>query len=124
MTFRLQRHPQNPVLLPEPASPWECYNVFNPSVIHHGGLFHMHYRAQGLGLDQPDRLCLGERGRAPLESFARSRCRRPATAMRLTWGGRSACRGDPGAFLHDLHGLRARLPGRRRTDPLGGGILP
>jgi predicted GH43/DUF377 family glycosyl hydrolase len=48
MSFRLQRHPQNPLLLPDPTSDWECYNVFNPSVIHHNGLFHMHYRAQGL----------------------------------------------------------------------------
>jgi len=44
----LTRHPTNPVLLPDPASDWECYNVFNPAVIHHDGLFHMHYRAQGL----------------------------------------------------------------------------
>lgn len=35
-------------MLPEPTSDWECYNVFNPSVIHDNGLFHMHYRAQGL----------------------------------------------------------------------------
>ncbi len=48
MPFQLQRHPINPVLLPDPSSDWECYNVFNPSVIHHNGLFHMHYRAQGL----------------------------------------------------------------------------
>ncbi len=47
MAFRLQRHSQSPLLLPDPASAWECYNVFNPSVIHHNGLFHMHYRAQG-----------------------------------------------------------------------------
>jgi beta-1,2-mannobiose phosphorylase / 1,2-beta-oligomannan phosphorylase len=46
--MKLQRHPQNPVLLPNPASDWETYNVFNPSVIHHNGLFHMHYRAQGM----------------------------------------------------------------------------
>lgn len=44
----LQRHPANPILLPDPTSPWECYNVFNPSVVYHNGLFHMHYRAQGL----------------------------------------------------------------------------
>src|SRR5687768_16092977 len=43
-----QRHSENPVLLPDPASGWECYNVFNPSVIFHDGLFHMHFRAQGL----------------------------------------------------------------------------
>ena len=46
--MKLNRHPANPILLPDPLSDWETYNVFNPSVIHHGGLFHMHYRAQGL----------------------------------------------------------------------------
>jgi len=46
--FKLQRHPENPVLLPDPSSDWECYNVFNPAVIHDNGLFHMWYRAQGL----------------------------------------------------------------------------
>ncbi len=44
----LQRHPNNPVLLPDPSSDWECYNVFNPAVVYHHGLFHMFYRAQGL----------------------------------------------------------------------------
>src|SRR5919202_883529 len=38
----------NPILLPDPSSDWETFNVFNCSVIHHNGLFHMHYRAQGL----------------------------------------------------------------------------
>ncbi len=46
--MRLQRHPGNPILLPDPQSDWETYNVFNPSVIVHDELFHMHYRAQGL----------------------------------------------------------------------------
>jgi predicted GH43/DUF377 family glycosyl hydrolase len=46
--FELHRHPASPVLLPDPASDWECYNVFNPGVLHHNGLFHMLYRAQGL----------------------------------------------------------------------------
>jgi beta-1,2-mannobiose phosphorylase / 1,2-beta-oligomannan phosphorylase len=46
--MRLQRHTANPILLPDPASDWETYNVFNPSVIYHDRLFHMHYRAQGL----------------------------------------------------------------------------
>ncbi len=46
--MKLERHPANPILLPDPASAWECYNVFNPAVIYHGGLFHMWYRAQGL----------------------------------------------------------------------------
>ena len=46
--MKLQRHPTNPILLPDPTSDWECYNVFNPSVIYHNDLFHMFYRAQGL----------------------------------------------------------------------------
>jgi len=46
--MRLQRHPANPILLPDPTSDWECYNVFNPGVLYHNGLFHMLYRAQGL----------------------------------------------------------------------------
>lgn len=46
--MRLQRHPHNPVLLPDPTSDWECYNVFNPAVVYHNGLWHMWYRAQGL----------------------------------------------------------------------------
>ena len=48
MSFQLARHSTEPILLPDLSSEWECYNVFNPSVIHHNGLFHMHYRAQGL----------------------------------------------------------------------------
>jgi predicted GH43/DUF377 family glycosyl hydrolase len=44
----LSRHPANPILLPDPSSPWESANVFNPAVIYHNGLFHMHYRAQGI----------------------------------------------------------------------------
>jgi predicted GH43/DUF377 family glycosyl hydrolase len=46
--YKLTRHSNEPVLLPNLASDWECYNVFNPSVIWHNKLFHMHYRAQGL----------------------------------------------------------------------------
>lgn len=46
--MKLRRHPENPILLPELTSDWECTNVFNPAVIHHNGLFHMYYRAQGL----------------------------------------------------------------------------
>ena len=48
MTINLQRHPANPIMLPDLNSAWECYNVFNPSVIYKDGRFHMHYRAQGL----------------------------------------------------------------------------
>ena len=44
--MKFHRH-YAPVLTPNPANAWEALNVFNPSVIHHNGLFHMHYRAQG-----------------------------------------------------------------------------
>lgn len=46
--MKLNRHPANPIFLPESHSDWQCYNVFNPAVIFHNGLFHMFYRAQGL----------------------------------------------------------------------------
>jgi beta-1,2-mannobiose phosphorylase / 1,2-beta-oligomannan phosphorylase len=46
--MKFQRHSNNPILLPDPTSNWECYNVFNPGVLYHDGLFHMYYRAQGL----------------------------------------------------------------------------
>jgi predicted GH43/DUF377 family glycosyl hydrolase len=46
--MKLQRHPANPILLPDRSSDWECSNVFNPGVLYHNGLFHMFYRAQGL----------------------------------------------------------------------------
>ena len=46
--MKLQRYSSEPIMLPDPTSDWECYNLFNPAVIHHNGLFHMHYRAQGL----------------------------------------------------------------------------
>lgn len=46
--MQFQRHPSNPVLKPAPLNAWEALNVFNPSVIVHNDLFHMHYRAQGV----------------------------------------------------------------------------
>jgi predicted GH43/DUF377 family glycosyl hydrolase len=48
MKMELIRHAANPVLLPDPSSTWETYNVFNPAVVYHQGEFHMLYRAQGL----------------------------------------------------------------------------
>jgi len=44
----LKRHPESPVLRPNPFVPWEALNVFNPGVVYHNGLFHMFYRAQGI----------------------------------------------------------------------------
>ena len=44
---QLVRHPQGPLVYPNPFHEWESINVFNPAVIQHNGLFHMLYRAQG-----------------------------------------------------------------------------
>lgn len=46
--MKLKRHPANPILKPNPTSEWEALNVFNCAVVHHNGLFHMLYRAQGV----------------------------------------------------------------------------
>ncbi len=46
--MHLVRHPKSPLMYPNPLHRWEAMNVFNPSVIQHNGLFHMHYRAQGV----------------------------------------------------------------------------
>lgn len=46
--MELLRKSSYPVLLPDPASEWESYNVFNPAVIYQNHLWHMYYRAQGL----------------------------------------------------------------------------
>lgn len=48
MSFKLNRYQATPIILPDLTSDWESGNVFNPSVIYHNHLFHMHYRAQGL----------------------------------------------------------------------------
>ena len=46
--MQFERYPGNPVLRPNPLSAWEALNVFNCAVVHHNGLFHMLYRAQGI----------------------------------------------------------------------------
>jgi beta-1,2-mannobiose phosphorylase / 1,2-beta-oligomannan phosphorylase len=48
MTLKLERHPENPLLRPDPLHAWEALNVFNCGVVHHDDLFHMFYRAQGV----------------------------------------------------------------------------
>ncbi len=48
MQLQLVRHPQSPLLYPNPLHRWEALNVFNAAVTAHNGLFHMHYRAQGV----------------------------------------------------------------------------
>lgn len=48
MGLKLVRHPQSPLMYPNPLHRWEALNVFNPAVIQYNGLFHMWYRAQGV----------------------------------------------------------------------------
>lgn len=48
MKLALTRHPQSPVMYPNPLHQWEAMNVFNCAVTQHNGLFHMLYRAQGV----------------------------------------------------------------------------
>jgi len=48
MQLQLVRHPNSPLIYPNPLHRWESLNVFNAAVVQHNGLFHMHYRAQGV----------------------------------------------------------------------------
>lgn len=119
MSFQLQRHP-DPLLLPDPTSPWECYNVFNPSVIRANGLFHMHYRAQGLDWVSRIGYAVSEDG------LAWNRLREPVLGP--VDGADSRGIEDPrvteleGAFYmtYTAYGREAR----GKATHLGGGILP
>jgi predicted GH43/DUF377 family glycosyl hydrolase len=118
----LLRHPANPLLLPDPASDWETYNVFNPSVIHHNGLFHMHYRAQGL--DWVSRIGYA----TSVDGIHWNRMRRPV----LEPGGESEARGveDPrvveieGTFYMTYTAFGSKFQGEGAPTHAGGGILP
>ncbi|MGH2538050.1 MAG: glycoside hydrolase family 130 protein [Candidatus Promineifilaceae bacterium] len=118
----LTRHATNPIVLPDPASDWECYNVFNPSVIYHNGLFHMHYRAQGLDWVSRIGYAVSEDG------LAWNRLRRPVLAPQ---DGRDA-RGveDPrvtpldGRFYMCYTAYGREFHGRGQATHAGGGILP
>jgi predicted GH43/DUF377 family glycosyl hydrolase len=120
--MKLQRHPANPVLLPEPSSDWECYNVFNPGVIHHNGLFHMYYRAQGL--DWVSRL-----GYAVSEDGVHwNRLRHPL--LEPADGTESRGVEDPrvveigGAFYMTYTAYGREFQGQGEPTHAGGGILP
>jgi len=120
--MKLQRHPANPLLLPDPASDWETYNVFNPSVIHHNGLFHMHYRAQGMDW-------LSRVGYAVSNDGIKwNRLRRPVLEPRDT----SDARGieDPrvteieGRFYMCYTAYSREVPGDVKVTHMGGGVTP
>ena len=118
----LQRHPANPVLLPDPISTWECYNVFNPGVLVHDGLFHMFYRAQGL--DWVSRIGYA----VSQDGLAWNRLRRPI--LEPVDGSDSRGVEDPRITrLADAFYMTYTAYGRDFSGPgepthLGGGILP
>jgi beta-1,2-mannobiose phosphorylase / 1,2-beta-oligomannan phosphorylase len=120
--MELKRHAANPVLLPDPASPWECYNVFNPGVLYHAGVFHMFYRAQGL--DWISRL-----GYAVSEDGVHwNRLREPV--LRPVDGSDSRGVEDPrvveieGTFYMTYTAHGHEFQGEGTPTHLGGGILP
>lgn len=43
--IQLQRSPDNPILVPDPANEWEHDGAFNGCVVFHDGTYHMVYRA-------------------------------------------------------------------------------
>jgi predicted GH43/DUF377 family glycosyl hydrolase len=120
--MKLQRHPASPVLLPDPSSGWECYNVFNPGVIYHDGLFHMLYRAQGLDWVSRIGYAVSEDG------VGWNRLRQPV--LEPADGTDSRGVEDPrvveidGVFYmtYTAYGREAHVPGR--PTHAGGGILP
>ncbi|HWQ83359.1 MAG TPA: glycosidase [Anaerolineales bacterium] len=120
--MQLQRHPANPILLPDPASDWETYNVLNPSVIYHAGLFHMHYRAQGL--DWISRIGYA----VSPDGVHWNRMRRPVLQPQDAWDDRGI--EDPrlteieGMFYmaYTAYGSQPGIPGA--ATHAGGGVLP
>jgi beta-1,2-mannobiose phosphorylase / 1,2-beta-oligomannan phosphorylase len=122
LMFSLQRHPHNPVLLPDPTSDWECYNVFNPGVIYHNGLFHMFYRAQGL--DWVSRIGYA----VSPDGLHWNRLRRPVLAP--SDGSDSRGVEDPrlvelgGTFYMTYTAFGREVQGSAEPTHAGGGILP
>ena len=120
--MKLQRCPANPILLPDLASDWECYNVFNPAVIHHDGLFHMFYRAQGL--DWVSRIGYG----VSADGTHWNRLRRPV--LEPTDGTDSRGIEDPrvseidGVFWMTYTAYGREFHGPGEPTHAGGGILP
>ena len=120
--MKLQRHPANPLLLPDPTSDWETYNVFNPSVIHHNGLFHMHYRAQGM--DWVSRIGYA----VSTDGIHWNRLRRPVLEPRDV----SDARGieDPrvteieGRFYMCYTAFSREVPSDVKVTHMGGGVTP
>ncbi len=120
--MQLNRYPSNPILLPDPTSDWETYNVFNPSVIYHNGLFHMHYRAQGL--DWISRIGYA----ISVDGIRWNRMRRPVLEPQDASDSRGV--EDPrvtemdGEFYMSYTAYGREFTGQGEPTHAGGGILP
>jgi predicted GH43/DUF377 family glycosyl hydrolase len=57
MSFRLTKHPFNPILVPEPQHDWESLSVCNPGAWYENGTFYLLYRAAGKEAEH--RICFG-----------------------------------------------------------------
>jgi predicted GH43/DUF377 family glycosyl hydrolase len=120
--MKFLRHPHNPIFLPDPSSDWECYNVFNPGVLLHNGLFHMYYRAQGL--DWTSRI--GYAVSADGQHW--NRLREPVLAPCDDTDDRGV--EDPrlveidGTFYMTYTAYGSHFQGRGKPTHSGGGILP
>ena len=120
--MQLHRHPANPILLPDPTSDWESYNVLNPSVIYHAGLFHMHYRAQGL--DWVSRIGYA----VSPDGVHWNRMRRPVLEPQDEWDARGL--EDPrlteieGMYYMAYTAYGSRPWGTGAATHAGGGVLP
>lgn len=120
--MELTRVSLTPIFLPEPASPWECYNVFNPAVIHHQGLFHMFYRAQGI--DWVSRIGYA----VSSDGFTWNRLRQPILAPSSPIDSRGL--EDPrvvlldGTFYMTYTAYGSQYQGSGKPTHLGGGITP
>ncbi|MEA3337530.1 MAG: glycosidase [Chloroflexota bacterium] len=120
--MKLQRYSDAPIMVPDSNCGWQCYNVFNPSVIHHNGLFHMHYRAQGLDWSSRIGYAVSQDG------INWNRLRDPVLVPRDA----SDSRGVEDPRVTELHGTfymcytayGREFSGEGEPTHLGGGILP
>jgi beta-1,2-mannobiose phosphorylase / 1,2-beta-oligomannan phosphorylase len=120
--MKFQRYSHNPIFLPDPCSTWECYNVFNPGVLFHNGLFHMYYRAQGLDWISRIGYAVSSDGQHW------NRLREPVLAPSDNTDDRGV--EDPrlveidGTFYMTYTAYGSHFQGRGKPTHSGGGILP
>jgi predicted GH43/DUF377 family glycosyl hydrolase len=118
----LNRVSSKPILLPDPQSEWETYNVFNPAVIYHNGLWHMWYRAQGLDWVSRIGYAVSEDGihwnrlRQPVLEPVDATDSRGVEDPRVVW--------LDGRFIMTYTAYGRQFSGEGEPTHDGGGILP